>query len=73
MKDTPKSICCAVSGALWCITIVFVILMYTTQNDQAGDLALALGCLACLACAITVAVPDTLDVRRSSKVQPINI
>ena len=73
MKDTPKSICCAVSGAFWCITIVFIILRYTTQNDQAGELALILGCLATLACAITVAVPDTLDVRRSSKVQPINI
>ena len=73
MKDSPKSICCAVSSAFWCVTIVFVILRYTTQNDQAGELALVLGVMACLTCAIMVAVPDTLDVRRSPKVRPIDV
>lgn len=73
MKDSPKSICCAVSSAFWCVTIVFVILRYTTQNDQAGELALVLGCLGFLTCAIMVAVPDTLDIRRSPKVRPIDV
>ena len=73
MKDSTKSICCAVSSAFWCVTIVFVILRYTTQNDQAGELALVLGCLGFLTCAIMVAVPDKLDIRRSPKVRPINV
>ena len=73
MKDSPKSICCAVSTSFFCITIVFAILRYTTQNDAAGEIALILLVFGVLTCAITISVPDTFDIRRKSKVHPIPV
>ena len=73
MKDSPKSICCSLSCAFFCIAIVFVILRYATQNDEAGGIALILLCFGCLTCAITISVPDTFDIKKKSKVHPITV
>ena len=73
MKDSPKSICCSISCAFFCIAIVFVILRYATQNDEAGGIALILLCFGCLTCAITISVPDTFDIKKKSKVHPITV
>ena len=73
MKDSPKGICCAVSSSFFCIAIVFAILRYTTQNDQAGEIALILLVFGVLTCAITISVPDTFDIKKKSKVHPITV
>ena len=73
MKDSPKGICCAVSTSFFCMTIIFAILRYTSQNDAAGEIALILGCFGCLTCAITISVPDTFDNKKKSKVHPITV
>tara|TARA_Y100001935_G_scaffold254539_1_gene263901 strand:+ start:1381 stop:1548 length:168 start_codon:yes stop_codon:yes gene_type:complete len=55
------------------MTIVFAILRYTTQNDGAGEIALILLVFGVLTCAITISVPDTFDIKKTSKVHPINV
>ena len=73
MKDSPKSICFSLSCAFFCVAIVFVILRYVTQNDEAGAVALTLLCFGCLSCALTLSVPDSFDIRKTSKVHPITV
>ena len=73
MKDSPKSICYGVTTSFFCMTTVFAILRYTTQNDATGEIALILGCIGCLTCAITISVPDTFDIKKKSKVHPIMV
>ncbi len=73
MKDSPKGICCAVSTSFFCMTVVFAILRYTSQNDQAGEIALILLVFGVLTCAITVSVPDTFNNKKKSKVHPITV
>ena len=45
---------------------LYLLYLDMLQNDEAGGIALILICFGCLTCAITISVPDTFDIRKTS-------